>query len=117
MTCPFCGTGNYRCIDSRQHITFRRRRYECNDCGKRFSTTETIDGVTIQQALPKKLALSDLKRCYERENYEAATGVKEAFNHCSLAVEYKGKDYCPFKGNIPGHLMRCVNVQKFITGD
>lgn len=116
MNCPFCGSENYSCIDSRPQLTCRRRRYECGNCGKRFNTTETVDrkGFPCKKVVPKTLDPKSLKRCYERENYEAATGVKEAFNHCGHAVEFEGKDYCPLKGRIPGYFMVCANTQKII---
>ena len=112
MTCPFCGSDNFRCIDSRPQYTIRRRRYQCNNCGKRFSTTETVDRIGFRKAaLPKTLDPKSLKRCFERENYEAATGVKEAYNHCGHAFEYDGKDWCPFRGRVPGYFMVCANIQ------
>ena len=45
MHCPFCQHDNTRVIDSRvseDGATIRRRR-ECEACGERFSTLETIE--------------------------------------------------------------------------
>ena len=45
MHCPFCQHDNTRVIDSRvseDGVTIRRRR-ECEACGERFSTLETIE--------------------------------------------------------------------------
>lgn len=45
MHCPFCQHGDTRVIDSRvsdDGATIRRRR-ECEACGERFSTLETIE--------------------------------------------------------------------------
>lgn len=47
MKCPFCGEANDRVVDSREArggAAIRRRR-ECANCGKRFTTYEAIDDV------------------------------------------------------------------------
>ena len=47
MKCPFCGNGENKVIDSRLSRDGQviRRRRECNDCGKRFTTYERIEEV------------------------------------------------------------------------
>ncbi|MCD6327662.1 transcriptional repressor NrdR [bacterium] len=48
MRCPFCGTTKDRVVDSRmskEAVTIRRRR-ECVNCKKRFTTYEEIEDVT-----------------------------------------------------------------------
>ena len=45
MKCPFCSSENTRVIDSRpadDNNSIRRRRL-CDDCGKRFTTYETVE--------------------------------------------------------------------------
>lgn len=44
MKCPYCGNEGSRVIDSRpaENNAIRRRR-ECDDCGKRFTTYEKIE--------------------------------------------------------------------------
>lgn len=44
MKCPFCDSKKAKCYDTRPVAddTFRRRRYKCQDCGKRFKTSEHI---------------------------------------------------------------------------
>lgn len=45
MRCPFCGSANTRVVDSRdvrEGESVRRRR-ECPDCGRRFTTYETVE--------------------------------------------------------------------------
>lgn len=47
MKCPFCGEAEDRVVDSREArggAAIRRRR-ECANCGKRFTTYEAIDDV------------------------------------------------------------------------
>lgn len=49
MKCIYCGHLNSKVIDSRQNedgTTIRRRR-ECENCGKRFTTYETIENTPI----------------------------------------------------------------------
>lgn len=47
MRCPKCGSLNTIIIDSRSKNEGirRRRRYECNMCGERFSTMEVYHNV------------------------------------------------------------------------
>ena len=49
MKCPFCGCDESKVIDSRptdENERIRRRR-ECVECGKRFTTYEVIEDVPI----------------------------------------------------------------------
>lgn len=49
MKCPFCGYEESKVIDSRPTDEYERirRRRECMQCGKRFTTYETIEDVPI----------------------------------------------------------------------
>ncbi len=45
MKCPYCGSDDTKVIDSRpadDNASIRRRR-ECEDCGKRFTTYEKVE--------------------------------------------------------------------------
>lgn len=42
MKCPFCGSTNSRVIDTRSGEGGIRRRRECEDCGRRFTTYERV---------------------------------------------------------------------------
>ena len=47
MICPYCGASNDHVVDSREvrdGAEIRRRR-ECDDCGRRFTTYERVDEV------------------------------------------------------------------------
>ena len=46
MRCPYCQTGDSRVIDSRELSggTSIRRRRECVNCGRRFTTYERVEG-------------------------------------------------------------------------
>ena len=43
MKCPFCGSLDSKVIDSRSSDEKKRRRRECSDCHKRFTTYETVE--------------------------------------------------------------------------
>jgi len=49
MRCPYCGHEEDRVVDSRPSTDGRsvRRRRECDSCGKRFTTYEYIENVSL----------------------------------------------------------------------
>jgi transcriptional repressor NrdR len=62
MKCPFCGKDNTRVIDSRpadDGVSIRRRR-ECDECHKRFTTYEKVE----------KIPLVVIKKDNNRETYD-----------------------------------------------
>ena len=64
MKCPFCGQENTRVIDSRpvpDNNSIRRRR-QCDECGKRFTTYEKIE----------TSPLTVIKKDQSREQYDRA---------------------------------------------
>ena len=64
MKCPFCGQENTRVIDSRpvpDNNSIRRRR-QCDECGKRFTTYEKIETIP----------LTVIKKDQSREQYDRA---------------------------------------------
>jgi transcriptional repressor NrdR len=72
MMCPFCRTGETKVVDSRgsQELVIRRRR-ECLECGRRFTTYEKIE------ESPLKVIKKDGSRVpYEREKIRA--GIEKA---------------------------------------
>ncbi|BDZ66227.1 transcriptional regulator NrdR [Agromyces mangrovi Wang et al. 2018] len=70
MYCPFCRHPDSRVIDSRttdDGLSIRRRR-QCPNCGRRFSTTETASLVVIKR--------SGVVEPFSRD--KVVTGVKKA---------------------------------------
>lgn len=64
MQCPYCGKDNDKVVDSRSMNDGRsiRRRRECLDCSKRFTTYEHVDDI------PVMVIKSDRRRePYQRE--------------------------------------------------
>jgi transcriptional repressor NrdR len=49
MKCPYCGHLDLKVVDSRDSDTGEsiRRRRECNDCHKRFTTYERVESVPL----------------------------------------------------------------------
>ena len=49
MKCPFCGSLDSKVVDSRlsEDGTSIRRRRECAECGKRYTTYEKIESTPI----------------------------------------------------------------------
>lgn len=66
MKCPFCGSESIRVIDSRPVDNSIRRRRECDECGKRFTTYEKVE--TIPLIVIKK---DNNRERYDRSKIEA----------------------------------------------
>ncbi|MBR2498265.1 MAG: transcriptional repressor NrdR [Clostridia bacterium] len=77
MKCMYCGCLDSKVIDSRsaEDGTIIRRRRECTNCGKRFTTYETVENTPIfvvktsgaRQAFdPNKIRNGIIKACEKR---------------------------------------------------
>ena len=82
MKCPFCGMDNTRVIDSRpadDNASIRRRR-QCDECGKRFTTYEKVEIIP----------LTVIKKDRTREPYDRSkimAGVLRAYHKRPIPVE------------------------------
>ena len=82
MRCPFCGEDNTRVIDSRpsdDNYAIRRRR-QCDECGKRFTTYEKVESIP----------LTVIKKDNSRETYDRDKimgGVLRACHKRPIPVE------------------------------
>ncbi|MBU9738680.1 transcriptional regulator NrdR [Diplocloster agilis] len=77
MKCPFCNQENTRVIDSRpadDNSAIRRRR-QCDECGKRFTTYEKVETIPLivikkdnnrEQYDRKKIEAGVLRACHKR---------------------------------------------------
>ena len=82
MKCPFCGDDNTRVIDSRpadDNEAIRRRR-QCDECGKRFTTYEKVE--TIPLIVIKK---DKNRETYDRSKIES--GVVRSCHKRPLSVD------------------------------
>ena len=106
MKCPNCGSPETKIIDSRpiENSSIRRRR-ECPDCGRRFTTYEIIDTIPIYIIKKdgkreiydrNKLMSGMIKACYKRPvtdaQLEAAADEIEAEMQNSLKSEYRSSE-------------------------
>ena len=82
MKCPFCEMDNTRVIDSRpadDNCSIRRRR-QCDECGKRFTTYEKVETIP----------LSVIKKDRTREPYDRnkmMAGIRRACHKRPISVE------------------------------
>ncbi|MDO4554675.1 MAG: transcriptional regulator NrdR [Lachnospiraceae bacterium] len=82
MKCPYCGIDNSRVIDSRpadDNNSIRRRR-QCDECGKRFTTYEKVE--TIPLTVIKK---DKTREAYDRSKIE--TGIMSSCHKRPVSVE------------------------------
>ena len=82
MKCPFCGMDNTRVIDSRpaDDNAYIRRRRQCDECGKRFTTYEKVEIIP----------LTVIKKDRTREPYDRSkimAGVLRACHKRPIPVE------------------------------
>ena len=73
MRCPYCSDEASRVIDSRlaRDGTEIRRRRECSECGRRFTTRERVDDV-----LPKIFKRDERREDFQRD--KLMTAVQKA---------------------------------------
>ncbi|MCQ2108173.1 MAG: transcriptional regulator NrdR [Fibrobacter sp.] len=72
MICPFCKKDNDKVVDSRAIGSYIRRRRECVECGRRFSTREYVE---LQP-------LTVIKRSGEHEAFQREKLLKGIMNSC-----------------------------------
>ncbi|MFB6193217.1 MAG: transcriptional regulator NrdR [Candidatus Nanohaloarchaea archaeon] len=80
MKCIYCGESSTRVVDTRESEDKVRRRRECKNCGRRFTTYETAE----------KLDLTVEKRDEENEEFKeekVRSGVEKAANKTSISDE------------------------------
>ncbi|WP_347720236.1 transcriptional regulator NrdR [Candidatus Nanohalovita haloferacivicina] len=80
MKCIYCDESSTRVVDTRESEDKVRRRRECKDCGRRFTTYETAE----------KLDLTVVKRDKEDEKFQeekVREGVEIAANKTSITDE------------------------------
>jgi transcriptional repressor NrdR len=85
MRCPWCGHEDTRVVDSRpaeQGVSIRRRR-ECPNCGRRFTTFERATGAGLQV-----IKRGGAKEPYDREKLVA--GVRKAIKNRPVTDEQVG---------------------------
>jgi len=81
MKCPFCGEVNNKVIDSRlsKDASVIRRRRECIECSRRFTTYEQIEDTPIM--IIKK---DDRREVFSRE--KVRTGMQRACHKRNISM-------------------------------
>lgn len=82
MRCPFCGHLQDRVVDSRQArdgVAIRRRR-ECLQCERRFTTYEQVE-----EAFPQIIKSDGSRQDYDR--FKAARGIRLACSKRPIATQ------------------------------
>ncbi|WP_287125444.1 transcriptional regulator NrdR [Desulfobacter sp.] len=81
MKCPYCGNPNTRVVDSRPgKIEFEvRRRRECQDCGRRFTTYERVEQV------PVMIVKKDSRR-EEFDREKVLRGIQKACEKRAISI-------------------------------
>lgn len=102
MRCPFCGNEDTKVVDSRNFLdgSSIKRRRECAQCGKRFTTYEKIEVAPIfvvkkdgrrerfdREKLLRGLTIATIKREISRDTLEAFVDEIEKILHNSLKNE------------------------------
>ena len=85
MKCPHCNHPDSQVVDSRQYKTVRRRRRECQKCGRRFSTTEVLG---TRADFPPLFAPKVVKKNGALEEFDA----KKLYNSIALSVRKQNRD-------------------------
>jgi transcriptional repressor NrdR len=82
MKCPFCGEIKNKVIDSRLSKDARtiRRRRECLDCGKRFTTYEKVEAV-----LPMVVKKDGRREPFNHEKIRA--GIHKACQKRPISID------------------------------
>jgi transcriptional repressor NrdR len=82
MRCPSCGDTQTRVIDSRlvREGSEIRRRRECVECGRRFTTRERLD-----EALPKIVKKDERREDYARD--KLVSSLQKACQKRPLSVD------------------------------
>jgi transcriptional repressor NrdR len=110
MKCPFCGSIHDQVLDSRpvEHTSAVRRRRECSNCKKRYTTFERPEDVTIM------VVKSDGRRePFDRK--KIWTGIDTACKKRSISVETIDKIVNEIENDIMGEYV--MEIPSKIIGD
>ncbi|MDR3196030.1 MAG: transcriptional regulator NrdR [Endomicrobium sp.] len=110
MKCPFCGSFRDQVLDSRpvEHTSAVRRRRECSNCKKRYTTFERPEEVTIM------VVKSDGRRePFDRK--KIWTGIDRACKKRSVSVETIEKIVNEIENDIMGEYV--MEIPSSTIGD
>ncbi|BFL72258.1 MAG: transcriptional regulator NrdR [Anaerococcus sp.] len=100
MKCPYCHSHNTKVLDSRttEDDTAIRRRRLCEDCGKRFSTYERYENITLMVVKkddtreaydPSKIINGIVKSCQKRP--VSMDQIEKVAKDVEIKINHTGK--------------------------
>jgi transcriptional regulator nrdR len=100
MKCPYCHSHNTKVLDSRttEDDTAIRRRRLCEDCGKRFSTYERYENITLMVVKkdatreaydPSKIINGIVKSCQKRP--VSMDQIERVAKNIEIKINHTGK--------------------------
>lgn len=100
MECPYCHSHNTKVLDSRttEDDTAIRRRRLCEDCGKRFSTYERYENITLMVVKkddtreaydPSKIINGIVKSCQKRP--VSMDQIEKVAKDIEIKINHTGK--------------------------
>ncbi|MBP2069419.1 MULTISPECIES: transcriptional regulator NrdR [Anaerococcus] len=100
MKCPYCHSHNTKVLDSRttEDDTAIRRRRLCEDCGKRFSTYERYENITLMVVKkddtreaydPSKIINGIVKSCQKRP--VSMDQIEKVAKDIEIKINHTGK--------------------------
>ena len=112
MRCPYCGSENSRVVDSRpaEDNNAIRRRRQCDECGKRFTTYEKVETIPLivikkdnnREAFDRsKIEAGVLRACYKRP--VSAEDIKRTVDEIELEVVNREEKEIP--SNLIGEIV------------
>ena len=109
MKCPFCGSFDDQVLDSRpiEHTSAIKRRRKCNKCGKRYTTYER----------PEEISLMVIKSDSRREHFDRKKlweGIARACEKRPVSSETIDKIVSEVENEISDYLME---VQSSVIGE
>lgn len=109
MICPFCGANDDKVIDSRPTETGRviRRRRECLNCEKRFSTYERVESAGRLMVIKKDGTRVPFDHDKVAAGIAAACGKRPIPEHVKKEVvdEVEESLNAEFEREVPSHLI------------
>jgi transcriptional repressor NrdR len=110
MKCPFCGSIHDQVLDSRpvEHTSAVRRRRECSNCKKRYTTFERPEDVTIMV-----IKSDDRREPFDRK--KIWMGINTACKKRSISVETIDKIINEVENDILGEYI--MEIPSQIIGD
>ncbi len=111
MKCPFCGSENTKVIDSRSYSDGNsiKRRRECEDCEKRFTTHEKVVDLTLyvikkdhtKQSYSREKVRNGIMRSLEKRKINSEK-IEEMIDKIEreILTKYSGKIKSSDLGNI-----------------